>query len=30
MLAKGAAIEWAPRNIRVHVVAPGLTATPLI
>ena len=30
MLAKGAAIEWAPRNIRVNVVAPGLTATPLI
>ena len=28
MLAKGAAIEWAPRNIRVNVVAPGLTATP--
>lgn len=26
MLAKGAAIEWAPRNIRVNVVAPGLTA----
>ncbi|WP_405621216.1 SDR family oxidoreductase [Streptomyces sp. NBC_00076] len=25
-----AAIEWAPRNIRVHVVAPGITATPLI
>ena len=23
MLAKGAAIEWAPRNIRVNVVAPG-------
>jgi len=30
MLAKGAAIEWAPRNIRVNVVAPGLTATPVI
>ena len=30
MLAKGAAIEWAPRNIRVNVVAPGLTATPTI
>ncbi|UYM04130.1 SDR family NAD(P)-dependent oxidoreductase [Solicola gregarius] len=30
MLAKGAAIEWAPRNIRVNVVAPGLTATPII
>jgi NAD(P)-dependent dehydrogenase (short-subunit alcohol dehydrogenase family) len=30
MLAKGAAIEWAPRNIRINVVAPGLTATPII
>ncbi|MEU0219130.1 SDR family NAD(P)-dependent oxidoreductase [Streptomyces sp. NPDC006265] len=30
MLAKGAAIEWAPRNLRVNVVAPGLTATPII
>ena len=30
MLAKGAAIEWAPRNIRVNVVAPGLTSTPII
>jgi NAD(P)-dependent dehydrogenase (short-subunit alcohol dehydrogenase family) len=30
MLAKGAAIEWAPRNIRVNVVAPGLTVTPTI
>jgi NAD(P)-dependent dehydrogenase (short-subunit alcohol dehydrogenase family) len=30
MLAKGAAIEWAQRNIRVNVVAPGLTATPII
>jgi NAD(P)-dependent dehydrogenase (short-subunit alcohol dehydrogenase family) len=30
MLAKGAAIEWAPRNIRVNVVAAGLTATPTI
>jgi NAD(P)-dependent dehydrogenase (short-subunit alcohol dehydrogenase family) len=30
MLAKGAAIEWAPRNIRVNAVAPGLTATPII
>jgi NAD(P)-dependent dehydrogenase (short-subunit alcohol dehydrogenase family) len=30
MLAKGAAIEWAQRNIRVNVVAPGLTATPTI
>ncbi|WDV56679.1 SDR family oxidoreductase [Streptomyces coeruleorubidus] len=23
-------MEWAPRNIRVNVVAPGLTATPII
>jgi NAD(P)-dependent dehydrogenase (short-subunit alcohol dehydrogenase family) len=30
MLAKGAAIEWAPHNIRVNVVAPGLTSTPII
>jgi NAD(P)-dependent dehydrogenase (short-subunit alcohol dehydrogenase family) len=30
MLAKGAAIEWAPRNLRVNVVAPGLTMTPII
>lgn len=30
MLAKGAAIEWAARNIRVNVVAPGLTATASI
>ncbi len=30
MLARGAAIEWAPRSIRVNVVAPGLTATPII
>jgi NAD(P)-dependent dehydrogenase (short-subunit alcohol dehydrogenase family) len=30
MLAKGAAIEWAPRNIRVNVVAAGLTVTPII
>ena len=30
MLARGAAIEWAPRKIRVNVVAPGLTATPII
>jgi len=30
MLARGAAIEWAPKNIRVNVVAPGLTATPVI
>lgn len=29
-LARGAAIEWAPRNIRVNVVAPGLTVTPVI
>ncbi|QOV34447.1 SDR family oxidoreductase [Streptomyces ferrugineus] len=29
-LARGAAIEWASRNIRVNVVAPGLTVTPLI
>jgi 3-oxoacyl-[acyl-carrier protein] reductase len=29
-LARGAAMEWAPRNIRVNVVAPGLTATPII
>ncbi|MBC9824192.1 SDR family NAD(P)-dependent oxidoreductase [Terrabacter sp. MAHUQ-38] len=30
MLAKGAAIEWAASNIRVNVVAPGLTVTPTI
>jgi NAD(P)-dependent dehydrogenase (short-subunit alcohol dehydrogenase family) len=30
MLARGAAIEWAPSNVRVNVVAPGLTATPVI
>src|ERR687895_2303130 len=30
MLAKGAAIEWASRNIRVNFVAPGLTVTPVI
>ncbi|MEU2745483.1 SDR family NAD(P)-dependent oxidoreductase [Streptomyces collinus] len=30
MLAKGAAVEWARRNIRVNVVAPGLTVTPVI
>ncbi|QPZ40021.1 SDR family NAD(P)-dependent oxidoreductase [Paramicrobacterium chengjingii] len=30
MLAKGAAIELAPRNIRVNVAAPGLTVTPVI
>ncbi|MEU0195503.1 SDR family oxidoreductase [Streptomyces afghaniensis] len=29
-LARGAAMEWATRNIRVNVVAPGLTATPVI
>jgi NAD(P)-dependent dehydrogenase (short-subunit alcohol dehydrogenase family) len=29
-LARGAAIEWAARNIRVNVVAPGLTVTPVI
>lgn len=29
-LARGAAIEWAPHNVRVNVVAPGLTATPVI
>ena len=29
-LARGAAIEWAPRNVRVNVVAPGLTVTPVI
>ncbi len=29
-LARGAAIEWAPRNIRVNVVAPGLTMTPVV
>ncbi|MFF5847158.1 SDR family NAD(P)-dependent oxidoreductase [Streptomyces massasporeus] len=28
--ARGAAIEWSDRNIRVNVVAPGLTATPVI
>ncbi|MEU0895598.1 SDR family NAD(P)-dependent oxidoreductase [Streptomyces massasporeus] len=30
MLAKGVAVEWARRNIRVNVVAPGLTVTPVI
>jgi len=30
MLARGAAIELAGRNIRVNVVAPGLTATDII
>lgn len=29
-LARGAAIEWAARGIRVNVVAPGLTVTPAI
>ena len=29
-LARGAAIELADRKIRVNVVAPGLTATPII
>lgn len=29
-LARGAAIEWADRDIRVNVVAPGLTVTPVI
>lgn len=30
MLSKGAAIEYAARGIRVNVVAPGLTLTPII
>lgn len=30
MLGKGAAVELAPRNIRVNVAAPGLTETPVI
>jgi NAD(P)-dependent dehydrogenase (short-subunit alcohol dehydrogenase family) len=30
MLARGAAIELAEQNIRVNVVAPGLTATEMI
>jgi len=30
MFAKGAAIELAPRGIRVNVAAPGLTLTPTI
>lgn len=30
MLGKGAAVELAPRNIRVNVAAPGLTETPTI
>jgi NAD(P)-dependent dehydrogenase (short-subunit alcohol dehydrogenase family) len=29
-LVRGAAIEWASRSIRVNVVAPGLTMTPII
>lgn len=29
-LARGAAIEWASHNIRVNVVAPGLTMTRII
>ncbi|MFJ4535297.1 SDR family NAD(P)-dependent oxidoreductase [Streptomyces tibetensis] len=29
-LARGAAVEWADRGIRVNVVAPGLTVTPVI
>lgn len=30
MLGKGAAIELAPKNIRVNIAAPGLTETPAI
>jgi dihydroanticapsin dehydrogenase len=30
MLSKGAAIEYAHRGVRVNVVAPGLTLTPVI
>ncbi|MFC6705615.1 SDR family NAD(P)-dependent oxidoreductase [Flexivirga alba] len=30
MLGKGAAVELAPRNIRVNIAAPGLTETPAI
>lgn len=30
MLGRGAAVELAPRNIRVNVAAPGLTETPVI
>ncbi|WP_367318457.1 SDR family NAD(P)-dependent oxidoreductase [Streptomyces sp. HUAS ZL42] len=28
-LARGAAVEWASRNLRVNVVAPGLAVTPM-
>jgi NAD(P)-dependent dehydrogenase (short-subunit alcohol dehydrogenase family) len=27
-LVRGAALEWAPRRVRMNVVAPGLTRTP--
>ena len=30
MLAKSLAIEWAKHGIRVNVVAPGLTKTPMV
>lgn len=30
MLGKGAALELAPRGIRVNIAAPGLTETPII